>query len=195
MEPAKQKISIFPDVKSIYKRRKALKWSQHFLAGKADITQSMINKIENGKISPSYDIVKRIFDELTKGEHTTDTQARDLMNRQPVGVQMDESIDSAVKLMSSRNFSQLLVYKGEHVVGSISEGRMVEAIADGSVKDLKNSRVADIIEGLFPQIDEETPASIIASILTRSSAVLLTKGNKVTGIMTKADLLRPYGKR
>ena len=195
MESAKQKISIFPDVKSIYKRRKALKWSQHFLAGKADITQSMINKIENGKISPSYDIVKRIFDELTNGEHTTDTQARDLMNRQPVGVQMDESIDSAVKLMRSRNFSQLLVYKGEHVVGSISEGRMVEAIADGSVKDLKNSRVADIMEGLFPQIDEGTPASMIASILTRSSAVLLTSGNMITGIMTKSDLLRPYGKK
>lgn len=195
MEPAKQKISIFPDVKSIYKRRKALKWSQHFLAGKADVTQSMINKIENGKISPSYDIVKRIFDELTKGEHTTETQAKDLMNRQPVGLQTDDSVDSAVKKMRSKNFSQLIVYKGEHIVGSISEGRLVEAIAEGKVKDLKSAKVADIMEGLFPQIDEDTPASIIASILTRSSAVLLTRGNKVTGIMTKADLLRPYGKK
>ena len=97
--------------------------------------------------------------------------------------------------MRSRNFSQLLVYKGEHVVGSISEGRVVEVIADGSVKDLKNGKVVDIMEGLFPQIDEETPASIIASILTRSSAVILTKGSKITGIMTKADLLRPYGKK
>ncbi|MFZ2456078.1 MAG: CBS domain-containing protein [Candidatus Altiarchaeia archaeon] len=195
MEPAKQKISIFPDVKSIYKRRKALKWSQHFLAGKANVTQSMINKIENGKISPSYDIVKKIFDELTKGEHTTETQAKDLMNRQPVGLQTDDSVDSAVKKMRSKNFSQLIVYKGEHIVGSISEGRLVESIASGGIKDLKSAIVADIMEGLFPQIDEETPVTIIASILTRSSAVLLTKGNKVTGIMTKADLLRPYGKR
>ena len=46
------------------------------------------------------------------------------------------------------------------------------------------------MEGAFPQVGEETPHGLVVSLLRHFPAVLTTKGGKVTGIVTRADLFK-----
>jgi predicted transcriptional regulator len=42
----------------------------------------------------------------------------------------------------------------------------------------------------FPSVNEETPLSMVSTLLQYSPAVLVTKRGHVQGIITKADLLK-----
>jgi predicted transcriptional regulator len=44
--------------------------------------------------------------------------------------------------------------------------------------------------GAFPRVDEGTPIHAVSGLLQYDSAVLVTKKGQVTGIITKADLLK-----
>jgi len=51
-------------------------------------------------------------------------------------------------------------------------------------------KIEDITDEPFPTISEETPISLIRNILKTYSAIILTRKEKFTGIITKADLLK-----
>ena len=65
---------MLPSLDEIAKKRKMLGLTQKELARMAGVSQSSIAKIESGKIDPSYNKVKAIFDVLermeTKVNHT-----------------------------------------------------------------------------------------------------------------------------
>jgi predicted transcriptional regulator len=48
------------------------------------------------------------------------------------------------------------------------------------------------MEEAFPQVGEDAPLSLLSSLLQVYSAVLISKKGKVTGIVTKADLLKMF---
>jgi predicted transcriptional regulator len=46
------------------------------------------------------------------------------------------------------------------------------------------------MEDVFPTVNEDTPITVISSLLQYSQAVLVTKKGYTRGIVTKADLLK-----
>ena len=58
-------LSLMPELRVIEKRRRALNLNQKQLAIQAGVSQSLIAKIETGRINPSYSKTKAIFDTLT----------------------------------------------------------------------------------------------------------------------------------
>jgi len=182
---------MFPSLEDIAKKRRMLGLKQAELAKLAGVSQSLIAKLESGKIDSSYTKVKTIFDALERLEVKTKIQAGKVLHKEVVGIQKSEPISKVVQLMKSHGYSQLPVFDGKQPVGSISEKTILHQILAGKdLSQISASPTGEIMEEAFPQVGEDAPLSLISSLLQVYSAVLVSKKGKVVGIITKADLLR-----
>jgi predicted transcriptional regulator len=182
---------MFPTLEEIAKKRRQLGLKQAELAKLAGVSQSLVAKLESGKIDSSYTKVKTIFDVLDRLEAKTKIQEEKVVPNEVISIQKDEPLAKVVRLMKDHGYSQIPVFDGKQSVGSISEKTILRQILAG--KDLAQiSRLAtgDIMEEAFPQVSEDAPLSLISSLLQTYSAVLMAKKGSVVGIITKADLLR-----
>ena len=186
---------MLPDVNEVKKRRKALNLTQAALAKISGSSQSFVAKLEAGKSDPAYSLAKRVFDSLEAMETRTEKKAKDLMNPRVCSVSRRDKISKAVGLIRRKGISQLPVFDDKgHCIGSVSEGSVlekVEGLAKGKgVEDLGKRDVDVVIGDPFPLIDENTPQSIVASLLTHHLAVLVQRRGRIAGIITKSDLLK-----
>ena len=182
---------MFPAIQDIGKKRRQLGLKQAELAKMAGVSQSLIAKLESGKIDSSYTKVKTIFDVLDRIEAKSKIQEGKVFNNEVVSIQKDEPLSKVVKLMKDYGYSQIPVFDGKQSVGSISEKTILRQILAGKdIAQISLLPTGEIMEEAFPQISEDAPTTSISSLLQTYSAVLTTRKGKVTGIITKADLLR-----
>lgn len=187
-------IDMLPQLDEIERRRRRLSLSQKELAKLSGVSQSMIAKIEASKISPSYMKTKAIFDVLEGLERQREVKVREILHSKVVGIQGYEPVSKAVKLMNDAGFSQLPVFDGRRLIGSVSERTVMDRIMEGrNPKELSRLPVEKVMDEAFPCVDEETPVSAISTLLRYGPAVLVTKRGEVTGILTKADMLKMLG--
>jgi predicted transcriptional regulator len=182
---------MFPTLEDIAKRRRQLGLKQSELAKMANVSQSLIAKLEAGTIDSSYTKVKTIFDVLERLEFRNKVQAEKIVHNEVVSVQKKDPVSTVVEIMKEHSYSQIPVFEGKQSVGSISEKAILRQILSGKdLEEISKLRTEDIMEEAFPQIDEDAPLSLITNLLQTYSAVLVAKKGIVKGIITKADLLR-----
>ncbi|MBC7130559.1 CBS domain-containing protein [Candidatus Bathyarchaeota archaeon] len=182
---------MLPSIEDIVKKRKMLGLTQKQLAKLAGVSQSLIAKLESRKINPSYEKVKAIFDALENLEIKTDFKAADVLHNGVVGVKKGSLVADAVKLMMEHGYSQLPVFDGEKVIGSISEKTILELMASGKdLSEISRLAVEEIMDESFPQVGKNTPLRVVSDLLQVYPAVLVSEKGKVIGIITKADLLK-----
>jgi predicted transcriptional regulator len=182
---------MFPSLEDIAKKRRLLGLKQAELAKLAGVSQSLIAKLESGRVDSSYTNVKVIFDVLDRLETKTKIQEEKVVPNEVIGIQKDESVSKVVRLMKEHGYSQIPVFDGKESVGSISERTILRQILAG--KDLAHISklpIEEIMEEAFPQVSEDAPLSLISSLLQTYAAVLVAKRGAMKGIITKADLLR-----
>ncbi len=182
---------MFPTPEDIGRRRRQLGLKQTELAKMTGVSQSLIAKLEAGSIDPSYTKVKTIFEVLERLEAKTKIQEKRVAPNNVISIQKDEPISRVVKLMKEHGYSQIPVFGGLHSVGSISEKTILRQILDGkNLSQIANLPAEEIMDEAFPQIGDDAPLSLISSLLQTYPAVLVSKKGEVSGIITKADLLR-----
>ncbi len=182
---------MFPTLEEIAKKRRQLGLKQAELAKLAGVSQSLIAKLESGKIDSSYTKVKTIFDALDRLQTKTKIQEEKIVPNQIISVQKDELVSKVVRLMKDCGYSQIPVFCGKQSVGSISEKTILRQILAGKdLTQISKLPTEEIMEEAFPQVSEDAPLSLISSLLQTYSAVLVAKKGNVVGIITKADLLR-----
>ncbi|MCI4324582.1 MAG: CBS domain-containing protein [Thermoplasmata archaeon] len=154
--------------------------------GRSDAT---VSRIERGQIRPSYDLVQRIDSYLAthEGVAAPHLRARDVFHTNLVTVDAGASLADAAQTMEKGGFSQLPVAEGGRVTGSVSEAGLLRAVARPNARRM---HVRDVQEASYPQVDAECPADVLAGILTRYPAVLVTERGLLVGIVTKTDLIR-----
>jgi len=178
-------------IDEIARKRKMLDLTQKRLAELAGVSQSLIAKIESGKIDPAYTKVKAIFDALEQLETRIYFHVKEILHNEVIGVQKDASVSEAVQLMMKHGYSQLPVFDGEHPVGSISEKTILSQVLAGEDLDhVSTLPIRDLMDEAFPQVGENAPLSLISGLLQVYPAVLISKKGKAVGIVTKADLLK-----
>jgi len=182
---------MLPELDTIASRRRALGLTQTQLAEKAGVSQSYIAKLEAKKIEPSYSKVKAILEVLNGLEQGRETRVDEIMSTEIVSVQQSDIIQRAVDIMWSTGFSQLPVMEGDRPVGSITERTIIDRIIstedDGPVTDMP---ILEVMDDPFPQVGEDAPVSIIAGLLRIYHAVIVHHKGEISGIVTKADLLK-----
>jgi predicted transcriptional regulator len=182
---------MFPTLEDIAKKRRQLGLKQAELAKFAGVSQSLVAKLESGKIDSSYTKVKTIFDVLDRLETKTKIHEQKVVPTKVVGIQKDEPLAKVVQLMKDHGYSQIPVFKGKQSVGSISEKTILRQILAGKdLAQISKLPTEEIMEEAFPQVSEDAPLSLISNLLHTYSAVLVAKKGDVVGIITKADLLR-----
>jgi len=183
---------LLPSIDELKKRRIKLGLSQRKFASYLGVSQSTITKIENKKLNPSYELVKKAYDILDSFGSPQIGLAGDISIKKVISVQDDDVISKAVQILQQHGFKQLPVRdKENHWVGSISERSISNRLLKVSNPKLLLSRdVAEVMDEAFPMIAEDTPISIAIPLLQHFQAVLTTKKGRVTGIVTNADLVR-----
>lgn len=181
---------LFPDTSAIKHKRIELNLTQKQLAGESNLSQSLIAKLESKKLSPSYEVVKRIFETFERLEHKKEDLCVKLLGKNLISIKSGERISKAAEMMKKHAVSQLPVIDNNRLIGTISESVIYNKILEGEDKnELLKKQVKTIMEDPLPTISSSTPKSIAMPLLKTNSAILLTEKSKIVGILTKEDFI------
>ena len=176
---------MLPDISLIKKKRHVLGIKQKELANASNVSQSLIAKLESGKIEVSYSLANRIFSALESYEHKNEKTCKEAMTKHIIQINSNEKAIKAKELLKKHNISQIPVFEGKRNVGSISE----TSLLNHHDENLSNLKAEEIMDEPFPILSENTPISAVIPLLKSSGAVLLSDKNNISGILTKSDVL------
>ncbi len=174
------------ELAELKKIRKRIGITQNELAKKANVSQSLIAKIESGKIDPSYKNAKKLFETLSMLNKEDELTASDLMFQKIYSVSDTDTLKDAITTMRKHNISQMPVIKNKKVLGYISESVLLDKILDGETL----SKVGEIMQSSPPILPPNTSQGIIANLLKHFPFVLVEEKGELIGLITKADFLK-----
>jgi len=172
------------ELSEIKKIRKSLGLTQTDLAKRANVSQSLIAKIESGKIDPTFTKTKKIFETLDLLQNKEEIKAEELMNRKVVSISPVDSIKESVSKMKKFEISQMPVIDGHNVVGLVSESTLLDALMSK-----KSNKIEEIMEESPPTVSKTASVKVVSSLLKHYPVVLVSESGKLVGLITKADLL------
>jgi cystathionine beta-synthase len=105
-----------------------------------------------------------------------------------VSVTPGQTVRQALRLMQLHDISQLPVMDNGNCVGSIIDYSMsARALEDSKVLD---ATVSQVMDAPFPMVEDHQPAEAVAKVLSKANPAVLVRSNgRVTGIVTRSDLL------
>ena len=178
---------MLPEISDVKRRRLSLGLKQNELSRAAGVSQSLIAKIESGKLNPSYDIAKKIFAALDHHERKEEKTAKDVMTKHLIFAKKNETVKNVARIMKKHGISQLPVASNEKIIGSITEKAIMEKIGE---MDFEKLKIESIMEESFPTVSDDAPVSLIKSLLGYSQAVVVMKRSRPVGIIAKSDILK-----
>jgi predicted transcriptional regulator len=182
---------MLPETEEIKKRRKLLDLTQKRLAMLSGISQSIVAKIESNKVSPSYTIIRKIFEVLESLEKKEESTAKQIMTEKIISLSKNDKLTKAIKLMETYGYSQIPVMEGGHSVGSLTDKTILDKLTNNmSIENLKKLQVKSIMGESFPTVGENTSTSVITVLLKDNYAVLIRRKEKIVGIVTRSDLFK-----
>lgn len=173
------------DLQDIKKIRRKLNITQKQLAKISGVSQSLIAKIESGKMDPSYSNALKIFAAIDNTSKNSQKCAADVMESRIIYVTENDSLHKAVKLMKEYEISQIPVLIDHKPVGYISESIILQALMEK-----QSEKVKDIMEEAPPTIASTTRITIVSELLKYYQMVLVSSKGKIIGIITRADVIR-----
>jgi predicted transcriptional regulator len=157
--------------------------TQRGLAELVGVSQAHIAKIEQRKVDPRLSTVNKILRVLTEGERR---KCRDIMTKGVLFTKPNDSILKVSEVMVSRAISQTPVINEGRVVGTITEENIVRNLSS----NIAAQKAKNIMDPPLPTVYEETSINAIRPLLEKYPGVLVTKEKKITGIITRSDLLK-----
>ena len=119
--------------------------------------------------------------------------ARDLVKNKSasdlVGVQVNDTVEHAIRQMTENDFSQITVKQDERIVGSLSETHAYACMVQNP--SIRKEAVSKIMQKAFRFIDIETPVTLLAPMITPQNPALLVRdfpADKMY-ILTGSDVL------
>lgn len=179
---------MFQELSSIKTRRQKLGIKQKELAELSGVSQSLIAKLEKGKLNPSYSLALKIFRALDSKEHKNEKKCRDIMTKKVIFLRKKENIKKASEMMKKNAVDQLPVIEGRAVLGSISQSLIFDKLVESGKKAFL-IKVEDIMNEPFPIVNADMPVSLVLPMLKAEDAILVSDNRKLVGIITKANLI------
>jgi cystathionine beta-synthase len=124
----------------------------------------------------------------------TGMTARDLvasgLSGELLAIEGSEPVQTAVKLMSEHDFSQISITRDKRLVGSLNEAHLyAELVRDSAIK---TQPVETIMQPAFPFVDISTPVELLSTMITPANPAVLVRDFKTdkTFIITRSDVIR-----
>ncbi len=96
-------------------------------------------------------------------------------------------VSDALAKMSEAGVTQIPVIDDNQSVGSLRESHILAKLLQD--RELLNGKVADIMDKSFPVVEVDTNLNEIKSKLQKHPAVLIEDFKRITGIITRSDVL------
>src|SRR5215218_1261510 len=98
-----------------------------------------------------------------------------------------ETVAEALAQMDKHGVTQIPVLEEGRAVGSLRENRVLAKVVRN--RELLSSRVSEVMEASFPTVDIDASSSEVTRRLQTSPAVLVEEYGRITGIITRHDVL------
>lgn len=112
--------------------------------------------------------------------------ARDIMTRKVYTIRPEASAQEAAQLLDQHRISGLpVVDEGNDIIGIVTEADIISKV------DREGLRVSEIMSTEIISVNEETPVSEIALLLTerKIKRVPVVQDGKLVGIVSRADIV------
>src|SRR5256714_11620766 len=112
--------------------------------------------------------------------------ARDIMTRKVYTIRSDARAQEAAQLLDQHRISGLpVVDEGNDIIGIVTEADIISKV------DREGLRVSEIMSNEIISVNEETPVSEIALLLTerKIKRVPVVQDGKLVGIVSRADIV------
>ncbi|PIN87098.1 hypothetical protein COV19_01215 [Candidatus Woesearchaeota archaeon CG10_big_fil_rev_8_21_14_0_10_44_13] len=173
------------EISEIKHIRKKLGLTQSELAKRADVSQSLIAKMEAGSLDPTYSNAKKIFNALDSIARKKELKAWEIMETKIVFADPEETAADVVKKMKRYEISQLPVVEGNSLIGIVSESILLYAILNN-----KKGAIREIMEDAPPLVSKDASIVVVSDLLRHYPLVVVAEKGRLKGIITKSDLLR-----
>ncbi|MGP8124414.1 MAG: CBS domain-containing protein [Nitrososphaerales archaeon] len=178
------------DPKQLKRIRLQLGLTQASLAKAAGVSQSIVAKVEAGAVDPTFKTLRAISTALNSRIITAGKKAADVMSSPVIGVNSDARLSECVAVMKKNAFSQMPVFSGGKMVGTITEGRILDLLVTApNPAEVLNQPVRDHIQPVFAVVGRDTPVEALFSLFGYLPAVVVVSEERVLGIITKIDML------
>jgi cystathionine beta-synthase len=124
----------------------------------------------------------------------TGMTARDMvasgLSGELLAIEGRETVETAVRLMSEHDFSQLSITHDKRLVGSLNEPHLFAELVRNP--DIKSQPVESIMQPAFPFVDISTPVELLSTMITSVNPAVLVRDFKTdkTFIITRSDVIR-----
>jgi cystathionine beta-synthase len=107
-----------------------------------------------------------------------------------LAIEGSETVETAVRLMSEHDFSQLSITHDRRLVGSLNEAHLFAELVRNP--DIKSQPVESIMQPAFPFVDISTPVELLSTMITSVNPAVLVRDFKTdkTFIITRSDVIR-----
>ena len=183
-------MSYIPKIKEIQKFRIRLGIKQNELAKAVGVTTNMISQIETDRAKPSAENFKKIIEYFYQKSDENEMTLEEIWATPLIFLTPRQTAKDAKKHFDSTDDIDILpVLNNDEdrlLLGQISRVGFEKYLE----KDLGEIIIRDILEEAPPTFPYDTPKTWIKPILQiRKSCVLVTKDNKITGIVNVWDYL------
>lgn len=104
-----------------------------------------------------------------------------------VTVEPSARVADVLTIMQERSLSLIPVLEDGRPVGSLRENRLLARVLAN--RDLLTAPVSELMEPGFPVVEDDTSVAEVAKQLQSSPAILVEEYGRITGILTRHDLL------
>lgn len=181
------------DITHLKKIRKQLNLTQHQFAQLAGISQSLVAKIEAGKLDPTYSYVKKIEEAiaLLTQQQEPEKCCKEAMHKGVISISSRQKLTDVLPLFTKHGISQIPVIEQEKVIGLLSESVIINQIG----KHLAQKQVYEVMEDAPPVISAETNLQMVISLLSFAPLLIVQAKGELIGVITKADILKQLQNR
>ncbi|CAN5593573.1 pyridoxal-phosphate dependent enzyme [soil metagenome] len=107
--------------------------------------------------------------------------------KEVISVAPDDIVGDALAKMTENSVTQIPVLEDYKSVGSLKESRVLTKLLEN--RDLLNAKVSEVMDKSFPVLDVDASFNEIKAQLQKSPAVLIEDFKRITGIITRTDVL------
>ncbi|MBU0628079.1 MAG: CBS domain-containing protein [Nanoarchaeota archaeon] len=172
------------ELSEIKEIRKKFDLTQTQLANISGVSQSLIAKIEAGRLDPTYSNARKIFEAIDSLGKKKELRAEQIMTKNIISVKPNDDIKEAIAKMKKSNISQMPVIEEHKSIGVVSESIILE-----SLLNKKGSKIKDIMDDSAPVVSKNTNVNAVSNLLRFYPMVLVSDDGELKGIITKSDLL------
>ncbi|MDH7563988.1 MAG: CBS domain-containing protein [Candidatus Bathyarchaeota archaeon] len=167
----------------IRKLRVEVGLTQERLARLVGVSQAHIAKIERGVVDPRLSTVNRILQVL---DGWKSRRCRDIMSSGVIFARLKDRVLDVSDKMVKHCISQVPVIERGRVVGTVTEESIMRRLGS----DVDKRTVKEVMVSPLPIVSEETDVEKIKGLLKSYQGVLVSRGMRIVGIITRSDLLK-----